>query len=110
MRLEKGDINVLGATKAAFDAVVRITDDVLPAAAKPPLGWCSYVRTDGANICSIVLRDRYARVPVSIATSGQHRLWSRLTGRRTFTPWARPSGSPPIAADVAAGRSLPQTV
>src|SRR5882757_3310701 len=107
MRLEKGDISAPGAP--AFDAVVQITDDVARGS-KLPLGWCSYVRTDGANICSIVLRDRYARVPVSIATSGQHRLWSLLTGRRTFTPWARPSGSPPIAADVAAGRSLPQTV
>ena len=45
-----------------------------------------------------------------LATSAQLRLCPFFTGRTTLTLCARPSGSPPIATEVAAGSSLPHTV
>ena len=45
-----------------------------------------------------------------MATSSQHSDCPLATGRTSFTPWASPSGKPPMAREVAAGKEVPAFV
>ena len=77
---------------------------------KEEVGHADFSCGATAKPSSISRRNLNAGVDVSRATSAHDRLWPFFTGRITLTSCARPSGTPPRRAEVAAGSSLPHTV